>query len=213
MAMKFDMHLHTSRHSPDSIMGPFEMVRRAVEIGLDGVVITEHDWLWQEGELAELRAAAPQLVILAGIEATTHDGDLLIYGVTNPFGFRKGMRMAEACREAHRQGGVAVAAHPNRWGQPFRDILAKYHPELDGIEMMSSNMDGELRRLAVELARDFPHFARIGNSDAHDLVTLGLCYTEFEDTITDNPSLVAAIRAKRCQPRQRLATYGYAKGQ
>lgn len=213
MAMKFDMHLHTSRHSPDSIMTPFDMVRRAVEIGLDGVVITEHDWLWQERELDELRAAAPKLVILAGIEATTREGDLLVYGVTNPFGFRKGMRMADACREAHRQGGAAIAAHPNRWGQRFREILAKHQPELDGIEMMSSNMDGELRRLALELAQDYLHFARIGNSDAHDLVTLGLCYTEFEDRIDSNASLVAAIRARRCQPRQRLAAYGYAKGE
>src|SRR6516162_3053308 len=49
-AMKFDLHLHTSRHSPDSIMAPQLMVRRAHEIGLDGVVITEHDWLWTEQE-------------------------------------------------------------------------------------------------------------------------------------------------------------------
>ena len=60
--MTFDLHMHTSRHSPDSVMDPFALVRRAVEIGLDGVVITEHDWLWTENELHELRRAAPDLV-------------------------------------------------------------------------------------------------------------------------------------------------------
>src|SRR5262245_40858941 len=36
--MKFDLHMHTARHSPDSSIDPFALVRRAREIGLDGVV-------------------------------------------------------------------------------------------------------------------------------------------------------------------------------
>ena len=45
--MKFDMHIHTTLHSPDSSMEPVNLVRRAREIGLDGVVIT--DGLYMEG--------------------------------------------------------------------------------------------------------------------------------------------------------------------
>ena len=41
-----DLHLHTSRHSLDSIMPPEAMVQHTREIGLDGVVVTEHDWIW-----------------------------------------------------------------------------------------------------------------------------------------------------------------------
>jgi histidinol phosphatase-like PHP family hydrolase len=40
---KFDHHLHTNRHSPDSIIDPEKLVEHARRIGLDGVVITEHD--------------------------------------------------------------------------------------------------------------------------------------------------------------------------
>src|SRR4029453_17761332 len=64
--MSFDLHMHTRRYSPDSEIDPFELVRRAKEIGLDGIVITEHDRLWPEDELEELRAAAPGLVVLGG---------------------------------------------------------------------------------------------------------------------------------------------------
>ena len=39
--MKFDLHMHTTRHSPDSEMDPFSLVRQARKVGLDGVVITE----------------------------------------------------------------------------------------------------------------------------------------------------------------------------
>src|SRR5205807_2515616 len=82
--MKFDLHLHTNRHSPDSIMPPQLMVSRAREIGLDGVVITEHDWLWTEDELDELRAIDPGLVVLAGVEVSTRQGHFLVYGITDP---------------------------------------------------------------------------------------------------------------------------------
>src|SRR5436190_13872817 len=108
--MKFDLHLHTRRHSPDSDTDPFDLLRSAIAAGLDGVVLTEHDYLWPEEELAELRAAAPGLVVLAGVEVTGRGGDMLCYGVTDPFKLPKGIPWPELCREVHRQGGVCVAA-------------------------------------------------------------------------------------------------------
>ncbi|HJZ58238.1 MAG TPA: CehA/McbA family metallohydrolase [Gemmataceae bacterium] len=195
--MKFDLHMHTNRHSPDSITDPFELLRAAQAAGLDGIVITEHDYLWPEDELEELRAAAPGLVILSGIEVTGRGGDMLVYGVSDPFALPQGMPWPELCREVHRQGGVAVAAHPNRWGQPFEKILHEQRPELDGIEVISNNMDPDLRTRAAELLRKFPHFAQLGNSDSHDPATVGCCYTEFDDVIRTNADLVAAIRGRR----------------
>src|SRR5438270_6875140 len=109
--MKFDLHMHTTRHSPDSQMDPLTMCRRARAIGLNGVVITEHDWLWTEAELGVLRVTHPDLVILAGIEVSAREGHFLVYGVTNPFATPRGIRVAELCREVHAQGGAVVAAH------------------------------------------------------------------------------------------------------
>src|SRR5437667_6169476 len=98
--MKFDLHMHTTRHSLDSQMDPFVLVRQARKVGLDGVVITEHDWLWTEPELDELRSAAPGLIILAGVEVTAAEGHFLAYGVTNPFALPRGIGVTELCREA-----------------------------------------------------------------------------------------------------------------
>ena len=202
--MKFDLHLHTSRHSPDSIMAPQLMVRRAREIGLDGVVITEHDWLWTEQELDELRAEADGLVVLAGIEVSTKQGHFLVYGVTDPFAVPNGIGVAELCREVHRQGGAVVAAHPYRWNQPFDDILKTEHPDLDGLELMSNNMDADTRRRAAELNGRL-NLAGLGNSDAHRVETLGCCYTEFAATIRDVGDLVKAIRGRKTAPVERVA--------
>lgn len=195
--MKFDLHLHTARHSPDSVTDPFELLRSAKAAGLDGVVITEHDYWWPDAELEELREAAPDLVILAGVEVTARGGDVLVYGLTDHRAFPKGIGWGELCREVHRQGGVAVAAHPNRWGQPFEKVVRDSGAELDGIEVMSNNMEPELRARAAELLRKYPGLAQLGNSDSHAPGTVGCCYTEFDAVIRTAADLVAAIRERK----------------
>jgi predicted metal-dependent phosphoesterase TrpH len=195
--MKFDLHMHTARHSPDADSDPFELVRAAVAAGLNGIVITEHDYMWPDAELEELRASAPELVILGGVEVTARGGDVLCYGITNPFALPRGIGWPELCREVHKQGGACVAAHPNRWGQPFEKILREQNPELDGIEVMSNNMDRDLRARAAELLKKYPHFAQLGNSDSHQPNTVGCCCTVFEVPVRTNAELVAAIRANK----------------
>src|SRR5262245_59938521 len=112
--MKFDLHMHTRRYSPDSIIDPFELVQRALEIGLDGIVITVHDQLWPEDELEELRRAAPGLVVLGGVEVSGRNGDVLCYGVSDLRSLRRGTHWGDLTREVEKQGGAAVAAHPYR---------------------------------------------------------------------------------------------------
>jgi predicted metal-dependent phosphoesterase TrpH len=201
--MRFDLHMHTTRHSPDSEMDPLALVRRAQLVGLEGVVITEHDWLWTEAELEELRAAAPGLVVLAGIEVSAREGHFLTYGVHDPFALPRGIGVAEMCREVHRQGGAVVAAHPFRWGQCFDDILRTQEPELDGLELMTSNMDADIRRRAAEIGRRYG-FTGLGSSDAHREEVLAFCYTDFDATIRDNRDLVEAIRSRRAVARERM---------
>jgi predicted metal-dependent phosphoesterase TrpH len=175
-------------------MDPFDLVRRARDIGLDGVVITEHDWLWTEEEIDELRAIAGDLVVLAGVEVTTVEGHFLAYGVRDPFLISRGIGVAELCTEMHRQGGAVVAAHPFRWGQPFDEILCDVQPALDGLEVMSNNMDVLCRHRARQIREKYP-LTPIGSSDAHEVEILGVCYTDFAATIRNSTDLVSAIRS------------------
>ena len=201
--MKFDLHMHTRRYSPDSDIDPFALVRRARDIGLDGIVITEHDRLGPESELEELRRAAPGLVVLGGVEVSGRGGDLLCYGVTDLTELRRGLPWGELCREVARQGGAAVAAHPYRWGQDFDQLLADQIPDLAGLEVMSNNMDPEIRRLAAAFVERNPRYATLGNSDAHDVDVVGVCFTEFTADIRTNGDLVKSIRERKATPRIR----------
>jgi predicted metal-dependent phosphoesterase TrpH len=195
--MKFDLHLHTSRHSPDSVTDPFDLLRSARRAGLDGVVLTEHDYWWPDDELAELRAFAPELVILSGMEVTGRGGDVLVYGITDPSPFFRGIGWVDLVRAVHQQGGAAVAAHPNRWGQPFEKLVEQSGVEFDGIEVMSNNMDYDLRRQAADLLTRYPHYAQLGNSDSHDPSTVGCCYTDFAVEVRTAAELVGAIRGRQ----------------
>jgi predicted metal-dependent phosphoesterase TrpH len=201
--MKFDLHIHTSRHSPDSQLDPFVLTRRARELGLDGVVITEHDWLWQEAELDVLRALSPPgLVVLAGVEVSAREGHFLAYGVTDPFAIPRGISVKELCDVVHRQGGVVVGAHPFRWGQPFRDIVRRHKPALDGVELMTNNMDADMRRQAAAVRAEL-NIAGLGCSDAHHEDTLAACFTDFDADVRTTRDLVEAIRARKATAHDR----------
>jgi predicted metal-dependent phosphoesterase TrpH len=198
----FDMHLHTSRHSEDGEINPFALLRYAERLGLTGVVITEHDYLWTEAELEELRAATPGILVFAGVEVSAHEGHFLAYGVTNPLRLPKGIKVKELCDEVHRQGGAVVAAHPFRWGQKFDEIVKESRPALDGMELMSMNMDGAVRRQAHEFWQQHP-WSGVGNSDAHELKQVGMCYTQFPQPIRDQRDLVEALRAGKGMAQER----------
>jgi predicted metal-dependent phosphoesterase TrpH len=198
---KLDLHLHTARHSPDSVIDPFELLDRARAAGLDGVVITEHDYLWPDDELEDLRRYAPDLVVLSGIEVSGADGDVLVYGVTDPFAVPRGIEWPDLVAAVRRQGGACVMAHPYRWGQDADRLLIDERNRFDGLEAMSNNMDADLRTRAAALHARHPHLAALGNSDGHQPHVVGVCYTEFAATIRTNADLVTAIKASKTTPR------------
>ena len=75
--MLIDLHVH-SHHTAGVSLHPHEVVRRAKEAGLDGLVLTDLNTL--EG-LPELRAAAREesFLALCGVELATDRGHYLCY--------------------------------------------------------------------------------------------------------------------------------------
>ncbi|MXV62667.1 phosphoesterase [Natronorubrum sp. JWXQ-INN-674] len=215
-----DFHVH----SDDSYDGhePIELVlEHAADIGLDGVVITDHD------EISEsLRAAAlaPEygLVGIPGVEVSTRHGHLLAIGVEErPDPGQPFMETVETVREL---GGIAIVPHPfqrSRHGVRKRRIK-----DADAIETYNSMVfTGYRNRRARTFARrrDYPE---IGASDAHYLPNVGKAYTEIlVEPDAENPTkadidgdeLVEAILEGRTQIRGKRtpihkSTVQYAKG-
>lgn len=83
----YDLHVHTT--ASDGVLTPVEVIRRAVQCGLTGLAITDHDTL--DGispAQAFIQAEQIQLDFIPGIELNTDYGDdevhILGYFITDP---------------------------------------------------------------------------------------------------------------------------------
>lgn len=197
-----DLHCHTHRYSSCSVLAPEDLIRRAVELGLDGLALTEHGRCWTTGEVSELMEACgrPDLVVLRGQEVTTSTsrgffhGDLLVFGLEEPvrgrpetFGFLKEVRSA---------GAVAIAAHPFRAGYGYEDDV--FALPVDGLEVLNSNYFEEDAERAAAAQRSMG-VASIGGSDAHSVSWVGRCLTLFDEPVSSEVELIAQVRARRCR--------------
>jgi predicted metal-dependent phosphoesterase TrpH len=200
---KFDHHLHTSRHSPDSIIDPLVLIERARGVGLDGVVITEHDYQWAADELAELAARAGGLKVFAGVEVSAREGHFLVYGLPDLDEAPCGIALGELLKVVRRHDAAIVAAHPFRWDQDFAALVARHGPAFDALELVSNNVTPATRSKTAQLLRQHAMWAT-GSSDAHDPDPIGCYYTEFPGVIETMADFVTALRQRTGRPRHRV---------
>jgi predicted metal-dependent phosphoesterase TrpH len=203
---KFDHHLHTSRHSPDSVIHPFVLIERARGAGLDGVVITEHDYQWAPGELAELAARAEPLKVFSGVEVSAREGHFLVYGLPDLDEAPCGIALGDLLAVVRRHDAAIVAAHPFRWDQDFAAIVATHGAAFDALELVSNNVTPETRKKTEELLRVHPMGAT-GSSDGHEPDAIGCYYTEFPGTIETLADFVTALRQRTGRPRHRAGAW------
>ncbi len=167
-----DFHVH-SEQSYDG-REPIELIlEHAADIGLDGVVITDHDEIDESRRAAEL---APEfgLIGIPGVEVSTTHGHLLAVGVEerpsagNPF--------EHTVERVHELGGIAIVPHPF---QRSRHGVRKRHlTDVDAIEVYNSMLfTGYRNRRARTFARR-RSYPWIGASDAHSLPNVGRAYTD-----------------------------------
>ncbi|WP_048078427.1 PHP domain-containing protein, partial [Halorubrum sp. AJ67] len=107
VTVSIDPHVH-SEGSYDG-HEPVELIlEHAAEIGLDAVVITDHDVIRESKRAAEI-ASEYGLIGIPGVEVSTAHGHLLAVGVDRmpP----RGRPYDETVRQIHEQGGVAIVPH------------------------------------------------------------------------------------------------------
>ncbi len=203
---KIDHHVHTSRHSPDSDIDPARLVERARAAGLDAVVITEHDYQWQPGELADLNAQAGGLVVLSGAEISAREGHFLVYGLPDLADAPPGIAVADLIRLVRSHDAAIVAAHPFRWDQDFRGLIAAHGPAFDALELVSNNVSPDTRAKTEAQLHETPMGAT-GSSDGHQPDAVGCYYTEFPGEVRTIRDFVAALRAGTGRPRHRAGAW------
>lgn len=193
---KADLHIH-SDYSRDAFSPIKEVLKRADEINLDLIAITDHDTM--EGvKQAEKIAPEFKVKLINGEEISTKEGHLIGLFIENFIS--PGKLILDAIREIHSQGGLAIVPHPlTRLSQGVSlNTLFQIFKEVDGIETFNASWLGWINQKKVEkLNSQFFHLAQIGGSDAHVLREVGKAYTIFKGK---NPSdLYLAIKNKTTQ--------------
>lgn len=188
-----DFHVHPAIVSAAGL-APWDLVLEAQRQGLDAFAITPHNRVFPAPIGAWFSRLIGGPTVVAGEEVRAPDFHIIAVGIARTVSPHQ---TASAAIEAiHRQGGVAIAAHPVAWYWPAFDAAAM--ASLDGSEVMGP---GALR---VERVRaDFEAFHRrgrltaIGSSDYHGLGRLGMCRTYVFATDPSAPAILEALRAKR----------------
>lgn len=199
--MRIDTHVHTRRYSGCSQIDPVQLVQRAERVGLDGLVITEHQHQWTDEELDGVLEASGVLgfVLLSGFEYSSAQGDILVYGLkaSQTRELTPGLSPEKIVERANALGGVCVAAHPTRGGMAFDERV--FQIPFAAIEVCSSHLNEHEQRLARRIALT-ARLPGIAGSDAHSLEEVGCYATDFQDLIMSMADLQQALRRGRFRP-------------
>ena len=108
MLLKLDLHLH-SCHSGEAFGTIEEIVLRAKSVGLDGFALTDHNTISGNAEARRI-AKKHGLIFIPACEIKTTAGDIIALGIKKEI--PKGLSAEETIERIHKQGALAVAAHP-----------------------------------------------------------------------------------------------------
>lgn len=189
MTRRYDLHSHTEV-SPCSTADPADIAAAAVDRGLDGIAVTDHDTTAGVDRVRE--AAPPELAVVPGVEITTSQGHLLGLGIEEPPA--RGVEPIEAIDRVHEQGGVAVLAHPfDRLREHYRTDLAALAERADAVEVVNSRCLLERFNRRARTFADGHDLPVTGGSDTHFPMEVGRAVTE----VDGDGSVVEAIREGR----------------
>ena len=191
-----DLHIHTI-HSYDGTATVRAVLKRAQQVGLNVIAITDHDEI--RGSLKALELASSfGIEVIPGSEVTTAEGDLLALNVTEKI--QRDLPLIDTVILVGELGGFCIAPHPMAGGIGMKSLNAY------SILRALRNMEVAQTLIAIEtynatsIDRVSNHYARsladrlditqTASSDAHVVETIGLGATEF-DGYTANDLIIA----------------------
>lgn len=181
-----DLHIH-SIYSYDGTASVPAILGRAKQIGLDVIAITDHDEI--NGSLKALDLASQfDMEVIPGVEVTTAEGDLLALNVMKLI--ERGRSLIETVLEVRESGGFCIAPHPMAGGLGMKSLSAysikqalrnsEVAQTLIGIETYNATTIDKMSNHYAHILGEHLKLARLGNSDAHIVKTIGKGMTEFQ---------------------------------
>lgn len=204
-----DFHVHTFPLSW-GLLAPWDTVLEARRNALDVIAITPHNHTWVARVAQWFSRWSGDPIVLVGQELHSTGYHLLAIGIRNTIDWRQPAR--SAIDDVHRQGGVAIAAHPIA---PYTAYDAQALRHLDGAEVVHP-LGLRSAAFAAQL-RDFfgrAQLTAIGDTDYHlgplspYVGAMGLCRTYVFVRERTEQGILEALREGRTVVYDRELVYG-----
>jgi len=186
--MRICSHIHTY-HSHDSNTKVEDIVNKAIHLGYDAIVITDHNTT--KGAYEALEIAQGRIRVVIGAEFNTEKGHILCFNIDNQVEencIREGnlYDFYDLVRKVHEQNGLLFLAHPIQSRATTELGFIEY---LDGIELINSRVESSFavkasRELNREILKNY-NASVISGCDAHTVKELESTYMEFQ--VSDLP--------------------------
>ena len=204
--MVIDLHVHSYPASPCSFASADQLIEEAKWIGLDGICLTDHNYLWNAGKIEELRRKHGFLVLREN-EITTDQGDMIVFGFYERIDGI--IKLSELKERGSKAGGFIIVAHPFRGfltlgvGQlgltPEKAMERPLFQWVDAVEVLNSKVTEKENAFSREVALGLA-LPATGGSDAHKVSEVGLYAPFFSRNIRDEGDLVEALKNGNYRP-------------
>lgn len=196
LKMIFDLHLHTRQYSDDSFIDIEEAVERALEMGMNGLCITDHESNGAR-EMIDYLSKKYNCLIIVGVEILTYEGDIVCYGLDELPAEK--LHAKELIEIVNKRGGVSISAHPYRTNNRGMEDNLYTIEGLAGVEVLNGSTIEENNCKAL-IAAQKRGFSCVGASDAHVMEKIGKFATKFTSAIRSEKDLIDAVKNGACHP-------------
>lgn len=198
--MIIDLHVH-SRHTAGCPIEPAEAIRKAAEVGLDGVCFTDQDTLAGLSEYRALAQEAP-IKVFVGAEIATDRGHYLCFfpdpAKVPELGQLLGEKpwpVRDVIARVGSLGGAVAAAHPfdREIERPGGDVIYTLQG-LAAVEVHNPRRRPMANELAAEAAENLRLPCISGSDSRPSLEHMGKAATLFKRAVASEAELVEAIK-------------------
>ncbi len=182
---KADLHIHSSS-SYDGLDKPEVILKKASEMGLNVIAITDHDEI-KGALLAQKLEKKYGVEVIIGEEILSNQGEILALFIKEKV--EPGKTLEETVYSVHSQGGLAIIPHPfsifpfTRPAVGLKRLYELIHDKdllPDGIEVMNSMPTARLSsKKSKKLNEKIFNLAEVAGSDAHVVEHIGMSLTFF----------------------------------
>lgn len=209
-----DLHIHTClSDAKPTVEEVVDWVHKKTDLAV--IAIADHDEIkgaYEARAIAKKKGYDFEVIIAE--EVTAKEGHILALFITKKI--KSGMTAKETIEEIHRQGGLAVAAHPlfrTRRGNPNYESMDGVgavnliKEDFDGVETVNATPTfGRNNHEAHYLNKALLKKAEVGCSDSHVRKAIGMGHTLFEGKTMQD--FRKCFEAKQTRAHQKKWTSG-----